>query len=92
MNIIGIFILFAHWSDCVRNDKVFTMLLLVTKVPSKVLFYIIVMHMHKTHIRVTYISVPPYLMRIFWISTRLLGTPKAIPYSIDDKSEFNVGT
>ena len=25
MNISGIFILFAHWSDCVdRNDKVFT--------------------------------------------------------------------
>ena len=27
MNIIGIFILFAHWSDCVdRNDKVFTLI------------------------------------------------------------------
>ena len=27
MNISGIFILFAHWSDCVdRNDKVFTLL------------------------------------------------------------------
>ncbi len=27
MNKSGIFILFAHWSDCVdRNDKVFTLL------------------------------------------------------------------
>jgi len=27
VNMSGIFILFAHWSDCVdRNDKVFTLL------------------------------------------------------------------
>ena len=27
MNISGIFILFAHWSDCVdRNDKVFPLI------------------------------------------------------------------
>ena len=38
MNIIGIFILFAHWSNCVdRNDKV---------LPSKVLIKI-VMHIKK---------------------------------------------
>ena len=38
MNISGIFILFAHWSDCVdRNDKVFTLL------------YKIVMHKKVSH-------------------------------------------
>jgi len=27
VNMSGIFILFAHWSDCVdRNDKIFTLL------------------------------------------------------------------
>ena len=38
MNIIGIFTLFAHWSDCVdRNDKVLT------------LIYKIVMHEKLSH-------------------------------------------
>ena len=38
MNMSGIFILFAHWSDCVdRNDKVFTLL------------YKIVMHKKVSH-------------------------------------------
>ena len=38
MNISGIFILFAHWSDCVdRNDKVCTLL------------YKIVMHKKVSH-------------------------------------------
>ena len=38
MNKSGIFILFAHWSDCVdRNDKVFTLL------------YKIVMHKKEAH-------------------------------------------
>ena len=39
MNISGIFILFAHWSDCVdRNDKVFITFLL---------YYILLIVMHK---------------------------------------------
>ena len=49
MNISGIFILFAHWSDCVgRNDKVFTFL------------YKIVMHKKMSHpyeIQNTYIYI-----------------------------------
>ena len=33
MNISGIFILFANWSDCVdRNDKVFTLLRVLYKI------------------------------------------------------------
>ena len=43
MNISGIFILFAHWSDCVdRNDKVFTFVI-------KILIYKIVMHKKVSH-------------------------------------------
>jgi hypothetical protein len=43
VNISGIFILFAHWSDCVdRNDKVFTFVI-------KILIYKIVMHKKVSH-------------------------------------------
>ena len=36
MNISGLFILFANWSDCVdRNDKVFTLLYIKIVMPKK---------------------------------------------------------